>query len=145
LAEYITATGDLAFLNSSVPFYPKGSYSLPPGAKGLSVLDHIRAAFFHLRDQVGLGEHGLIRVRQGDWDDGICLLDPNPIAVDFTFAYGESIPNSQMALYTLPLLADIIAPFDTDLSGEMKLFASNLVRCDFRAILLIEMTKHSNR
>ena len=61
--EYISFTGDTSFLtDTNVPFYPKSSDSLPPGANSTSVLDHIRAAFYHLKNDVGLGPHGLIRI-----------------------------------------------------------------------------------
>ena len=31
----------------------------------------MRAAFYHLRDEVGLGPHGVISLGDGDWSDGI--------------------------------------------------------------------------
>jgi cellobiose phosphorylase len=97
VAEFISATADWAFLNESVAFHPQSSSSLPPGASGLRVIDHVCAAFTHLYSShmIGLGEHGLLRLRDGDWDDGVALTDPNPFAVEYTEAYGESIPNSQ--------------------------------------------------
>lgn len=64
------------------------------------MLDHLRAAFYHLRDKVGLGSHQLIKLGDGDWDDGIALVDPSPTAYAFTIAEGESIPNSQVHLVT---------------------------------------------
>ena len=41
LGEYLAATGDLAFLDSVEPYYPRGSRSG-------TVLDHVRTAFDHL-------------------------------------------------------------------------------------------------
>ncbi len=69
-----------------IPYWPKNSTDLPPGAQGYSVLDHLRVAFYHLNNSVGLGmnepkkknfpenfltgEHGLLKIGDGDWDDG---------------------------------------------------------------------------
>src|SRR5690606_27198017 len=64
LAEYLSATGDRAFLAERVDFHPRGV------ASG-SVLDHVRVAFRHLKDAVGRGPHGLVRISDGDWSDGI--------------------------------------------------------------------------
>jgi Glycosyl hydrolase 36 superfamily, catalytic domain len=126
LSEYLAATGDRAFLGDHVAFHPKTSSFLPPGANGTSVLDHVRVAFRHLKDKVGLGSHGLVRISDGDWSDGIVYEDLSPSAVALTTSNGESIPNSQMALYVLPLIADQIAALDPALAAEMRAYASTL-------------------
>lgn len=127
LSEYLAATGDRAFLAESVDFHPKGSASLPPGANGKTVLDHVRVAFRHLKDKVGKGDHGLIRISDGDWSDGVSYEDLSPSAVKFTIDHGESIPNTQLALVALPLMASQIASLDPALSAEMQSYAASLV------------------
>ena len=126
LSEYLAATGDAAVLDEQVEFYPKGSASLPPGAGGKTVLDHARAAFTHLRDAVGLGDHGLVRLADGDWDDGILLTDKSPTAIGNTQRWGESVPNSQMAVVALPLAADILGGRDAALASQMRTYVAAL-------------------
>jgi hypothetical protein len=120
MCEYLSATGDMAFLHEDVPFYPPGQQ--PLCAEGITVLDHIRAAVKHLFEGIGIGANGLIKVGSGDWSDSIVLETalrdgPGPFGVTYgnSKEHGESIPNTQMALYVLPLLAAIIEPHDSQL------------------------------
>ncbi len=120
LAEYLSATGDTAFLDASVPFYQPGP---PPTlVHGTTVIDHVRAAFRHLTDCVGIGENGLIRVGDGDWSDGVVFSAQLGQGADFetSRANGESIPNSQMALYVLPRIAALIEGRDPVLASQMR-------------------------
>eukprot|EP00698_Gefionella_okellyi_P021336 TRINITY_DN6891_c0_g1_i1.p1 TRINITY_DN6891_c0_g1~~TRINITY_DN6891_c0_g1_i1.p1 ORF type:complete len:684 (+),score=140.43 TRINITY_DN6891_c0_g1_i1:869-2920(+) len=115
IVEYVSATGDEGLLFQHVPYYPANSTAFPPGANGTTILDHIAAGLVHLRDTIGLGEHGLLRLCDGDWDDGVALSDPDPAAIVYTIKHGESIPNSQMALVTLPLLASMLERINSSL------------------------------
>jgi len=125
LSEYLAATGDLAFLDVEVPFYPRGAR--PASPLGSTVLDHVRVAVKHLIESVGLGDHGLIKIGDGDWSDGIVFESamkdaPGPFGVTFQNSkdHGESIPNSQMALYVLPLAAAWVEGQDRDLAAQMR-------------------------
>lgn len=129
LVEYIAATGDVTFLDQRVDFYPPGAQPSVNGQTlGTTVLDHIRAAFAHLNSDVGLGQNGLIKIGSGDWSDGIvCGQVPfNPLAISNSTADGESIPNSQMALYVLPLAAALVKDHDSDLAQQMRALESKL-------------------
>ncbi len=64
MSEYLAATGDLAFLDREEPFYPPGER--PVTVAGQTVLDHIRVAAHHLLRNIGVGEHGLLRIGDGD-------------------------------------------------------------------------------
>ncbi len=125
LGEYLAVTGDLNFLDEKVEFYPRGA-GHPASVSDNTVLDHARVALTHLRGSVGKGPHGLIRIWDGDWDDGISYEDLSPLAVGFTIQSGESIPNSQMALYALPFLAAVIEGRDPTLATELRTFAASL-------------------
>lgn len=110
LCEYLAATGDYDFLDQPVPFYPP--QESPPDT---TVLDHVRVALRHLFETTGIGDHGLIKVGSGDWSDSIVLETalsdgPGPFGVTYnnSKAHGESVYNTQMALYVLPLLAAIL-------------------------------------
>lgn len=128
LSEYLSATGDMAFLDHEEPFYPPGER--PVTVTGQTVLDHIRVAAHHLMHAIGVGEHGLLRIGDGDWSDSIVLetVLRNPLAVSFgnSKAHGESIPNTQMALYVLPLIAALIETRDPELAGALRAFARGL-------------------
>jgi len=120
ICEYLSATGDMDFLDEEVPFYPPSQK--PLCADGITVLDHIRAAVKHIFTGIGIGDDDLIKVGSGDWSDSIVLETslrdgPGPFGVTYTNSKerGESVPNSQMALYVLPLLAKIIEPYDPQL------------------------------
>jgi hypothetical protein len=123
LCEYLSATGDLAFLDSEESYYPRGSRSG-------SVLDHVRTAVAHLLHTVGLGPHGLLRVSDGDWSDSIvletALKNLSTISYENTCARGESIPNTQMALYVLPRTAELIEARDPELALQLRRFTQVL-------------------
>ena len=71
------------------------------------VLDHIRFALKHLFEGVGIGDNGLIKVGSGDWSNSIVLetalrdgVGPFGVTYQNSKDHGESVPNTQMALYT---------------------------------------------
>ncbi|MFN7952668.1 MAG: hypothetical protein U0610_13170 [bacterium] len=123
LSEYVAATGDVGFLDERVPF--RGPGELAPGATSTSVLDHARAAARHLFEVVGTGENGLIRVRDGDWSDGVVASNVIAAGNDgvnwgHTLAHGESCSNTGMALWVLPLAAQVLEPFDPALAERLR-------------------------
>ncbi len=122
MAEYLAATGDRAFLKEKIPFHPGNTNTfagkLPSYVKDDTVLDHIRCAFFHLKEFVQRGPNGLIRIWDGDWSDGIVWENGAKYDPSKSIKSGESIPNTQMALYALPLMADVIEASDAALAGD---------------------------
>ena len=112
MTEYLSATGDMAFLDEDVPYYPPDA---PHNAPGTTVLDHIRFAITHIFEGVGIGDNGLIKVGSGDWSDSIVLetslrdgVGPFGVTYQNSKDHGESVPNTQVALYVLPLLGAIL-------------------------------------
>ncbi len=124
-SEYLTATGDTAFLSEHVPYYPRDG-SVPAGVASDTVLDHLRNAYHHLETTVGTGAHGLVRVMDGDWNDGIAF-QTGIDAHAFNVASGESHPNTAMAAFVLPLAADALDPVDPTLATAMRARASTLL------------------
>ncbi len=129
LGEYLAATGDLAFLSTSIPFYPRDKN--PVDLEGCTVLDHVRLSVRHLLTDLGFAEHGLLRIGDGDWSDSIVCetaLRDGPFGVNFENSrrYGESIPNSQMALYVLPLIADLLEPVAGLLAERIRMSLPDL-------------------
>jgi Glycosyl hydrolase 36 superfamily, catalytic domain/Glycosyltransferase family 36 len=98
LAEYLLATRDFGHLDEKAPFYPDTVTSS-------TVLDHISLALDHLENVVGFGENGLLRLLDGDWNDGIIQFSDNS---ELTKEVGESGFNTAFACYALPLLADAL-------------------------------------
>jgi hypothetical protein len=96
LSEYLFATRDFKFLNKGIPFYPKSS--------GISstVYERIKLTVDFLLDKIGFGEHGLVRVGDGDWNDGISTMVRNRGKF---IKSGESMFNSAFALYVLPRIS----------------------------------------
>lgn len=111
LAEYLGATGDALLLDVTAPSYPKEA---KPNA---IVWDHVVASVRHLFDVVGSGPHGLVRVGDGDWNDGIVFSAPDR---NLAIQSGESVPNTQMAVAILPRVADMIEPRDGSLATEIR-------------------------
>jgi hypothetical protein len=100
LSEYVFATRDFDFLEKRLPFYPK--------SQGLSstIYHRVKLCIDSLTDRIGIGDHGLLRVGDGDWNDGISLMVQSRRRF---LKYGESTFNSAMALYVLPRVLDLAA------------------------------------
>jgi len=128
ISEYLAATGDTDFLlNTKVPLYLAPDQD-PGKTPGISVLDHIRLAVQHL-DSLTDGTRGLLKIGDGDWDDSIVLQtaleNVLQVSIDNTKRSGGSIPNSQMAVYVLPLAAAIVEPYDGPLAAHLRDLAAN--------------------
>ncbi len=120
ISEYLMATRDNGFLYQNIPFYsPGGLYFTAPS----TVLDHVRLSLLHLTQTVGYGEHGLVRVLDGDWNDGILIFSPNS---SVTSQYGESDFNTAFAATVLPLAAQAISGSDPTTTAELLSVAQNL-------------------
>ncbi|MBE2213474.1 MAG: hypothetical protein IAE82_06350 [Opitutaceae bacterium] len=93
VSEYLRVTGDLAFLHEAVKFSPGN------GVEYATVLDAVEQCFRFLRDEVGVGKHGLVRLLNSDWNDAVYFIVKEPYnRVLYT---GESHMNSAMACVIL--------------------------------------------
>lgn len=114
LTEYVWATGDLDFLNKEIPFYPKERET------SSTVAARIEIAFRYLKDNLGCGEHNLLRVGSGDWSDPITAMAPDRKAFH---EHGESGFNTAFAVYALPRAASLVGG---EIAEEMRDFAASL-------------------
>jgi hypothetical protein len=96
-------------------------------------MDHVRYAVTHLTEDIGIGDHGLIKVGDGDWSDGVVIENAKkkgfPAGLEWFFnskEKGESIPNTQMALYVLPLIAALVETRDSALASNIRDFLKGL-------------------
>ncbi len=122
--EYVWATRDFGVLDETFPYYPKHE-----GRTG-SGWDHLRASWRHLRDEVGTGAHGLIRLKFSDWSDEMAPdAGRNPFGPLAGWVHlrrvrrlGESTLNTAMACAVLPRLADLFHGRDDGMEREIRDF-----------------------
>lgn len=110
VALYINETGDTAFLLEEQPYF---SDNLPFRGEWSRQTEehkrrkHIGTVFEHILIQLttafyDVGEHGFIRLRGADWNDGLDMAKERGESVAFTAAYA----------YGLELLAGLAARFE---------------------------------
>ena len=99
LSEYVFATRDFGFLESSVPYFPFNKCRDEP------VWEHAKKAFSHLTNKIGTGRNGHLKIRLSDWNDEMTWLTAadNPADIIMTMISGESVLNTAMACYILPM------------------------------------------
>ena len=89
LSEYLRVTGDYDFLKEEQePFPCDGS------GKKVTVLHMVEKLFTFLRDTIGVGSHGLVRLYNSDWNDTIYYIEKVPYLT--VVRGGESHMNSAM-------------------------------------------------
>ncbi len=94
LSEYLRITKDYSFLNETITYYP-AEYKQTG-----TVIELLKKYFIYLRDEVGRGRNGLVKILNSDWSDSFFhKFSPNLYA-----QFAESILNTTMALAVLPQL-----------------------------------------
>ncbi|MBC8152476.1 MAG: hypothetical protein H7Z72_06160 [Bacteroidetes bacterium] len=94
LAEYLSITKDYQFLNEQVAHYPAEL------DKKETVLTTVKKHFIYLRDEIGVGANGLVKMLNSDWSDSFFRdHSPNVYAES-----AESHLNSAMVLAIFPAL-----------------------------------------
>ena len=68
-SEYVLATRDTEFLDEQIITYPIYKKGLPKR----SVKEILNVCYDHLVNTTGTGKHGLIRLSNGDWNDGAVM------------------------------------------------------------------------
>ena len=101
LNEYLRATGDRTLLTETLPYFGEGAAA---GGRQSSGLDHVSSAFLFLRDHIGTGPHGLVRLWNSDWND-LFYFWPTALPYNTMFDQAESHMNSAMAIVFLDALA----------------------------------------
>lgn len=104
ISEYMLATRDRAFLRQSVSYWPAPYTRVEP------VWDHCLRALDNLLDAVGIGQHGLLKLRAGgDWNDilpGQLTIAPG-VPLERIHDEAESTLNTAMAVHVLRRFAEL--------------------------------------
>ncbi len=102
-SEYVLATRDRAFLDEEIPAWPLRG----PAARQETVRNLLARCFKHLVEDVGVGEHGLMRMLNDDWNDALVLFWGQR-SMKETVAKGESVLNSAMAAWVFDYYARML-------------------------------------
>ena len=96
-SEYVLSTRDKDFLNERVPLYPR-SRALPDDP---TIAEMLERAYSRVVKVTGVGEHGLMRLATGDWNDTVVRNQvPAELSAEVRKT-GESCLNAAMASYVL--------------------------------------------
>ncbi len=105
VSEYVLATRDKAFLDEKIPLYPRQEASPTDPTIG----ELLKRSYMHLVEGIGVGEHGLMRLSNGDWNDDVVVGHvPSELAGEVR-RQGESVLNAAMACYVLDYYARLLA------------------------------------
>jgi cellobiose phosphorylase len=102
-SEYVLATRDLAFLDEQI------TSPLPNAAPRTDTVRNLLARCYrHQVDQVGVGKHGVARMLNDDWNDGL-LGTFATMAFKEAAEKGESVLNSAMSAWVFDYYARMLS------------------------------------
>lgn len=111
ICEYVLGTKDYEFLEEVIePAYKDG--------KKRTVIGYLKLCLDHFINEIGLGEHGLVRICSGDWSDSILRENVLPEKREEAFKYAESGFNTAMCIYTMDIFAKLMHHIDHKLEQE---------------------------
>lgn len=90
LSEYLRVTKDYAFMSEKVQPYPAKNQT------EMTAAELTEKCFIFLRDTIGTGAHGLVKLLNSDWNDAVYYIEKVPY--NNIFLTGESHMNSAMAI-----------------------------------------------
>ncbi|UCH05225.1 MAG: hypothetical protein JSW05_03420, partial [Candidatus Thorarchaeota archaeon] len=103
-SEYVLATRDMAFLDEMISTYPV--YGRKAGKARVREL--LSRCFKYLVESTGTGEHGLLRLSNGDWNDGVILGYVPDEKREEVVEVAESVLNASMASFVLSLYSQLL-------------------------------------
>lgn len=116
-SEYVLATRDVAFLDEKIPTL----FSATPGQTE-TVRKLLERCYRHQVNDVGVGEHGVMRMRVDDWNDGLIYTWGIP-AFKEVVEKSESVLNSAMAAWVFDYYSHML-----DYAGGSASFAKEVRR-----------------
>ncbi|MCX8072741.1 MAG: hypothetical protein N3C12_09855 [Candidatus Binatia bacterium] len=117
VSEYVEHSGDERFLDQRLPFYPKHA------GWASTVQDRLELAYRWLKQRLGTGAHGLLRVGSGDWMDPLALMVRRSKRFH---AVGESGLNTAFAVHALRRAAHLLKRRRPCTAHAMVTFADEL-------------------
>jgi cellobiose phosphorylase len=122
VSEYVLVTRDIHFLDEEVPIYPVYGRNIVRS----SVKDLLLTSYKYFTEILGVGQHGLQRISNGDWNDGIILGHISKRVHDEIIKDGESVLNAAMASYILKKYGEMLKFMgDTKNSEKALQYANN--------------------
>ncbi|HEX3746645.1 MAG TPA: hypothetical protein VHW09_22060 [Bryobacteraceae bacterium] len=100
-SEYILATRDQAFLAEQIPAREESK------ASSDSVANLLARCYRHLVRDVGVGQHGVMRMLNDDWNDALVAFWAQK-AMKECVEQGESVLNSAMAAWVFSCYAEML-------------------------------------
>ena len=115
-SEYVLASRDLKFLDQEIPTWPL--YGPTAGKERVRKL--LERCYRHEVDGVGVGAHGVMRMLNDDWNDGLLSVWAQRAFAECV-AQGESVLNSAMAAWVFDLYARLLTyAGDRDLAASAR-------------------------
>jgi len=102
-SEYVLATRDTAFLDEEIPKWPLRG----PAAGKETARKLLARCYRHVVEDVGVGEHGVMRMLNDDWNDALVMFWGQRTMKE-TVAKGESVLNSAMAAWVFDYYAQML-------------------------------------
>lgn len=101
VSEYVLATRDTAFLLENVTAYNS--------TVTRTVLGALVDCFLYIKDHIGVGRHGLMKMQTGDWNDVFVQeAEDSGLTRAQVIQSAESTANAAMASFVLPRFADVV-------------------------------------
>ena len=116
-SEYVLATRDVGFLEERIPTL----FSATPG-RAETVRNLLERCYRHQVNDVGVGEHGVMRMRVDDWNDGLIYTWGIP-AFKEVVEKSESVLNSAMGAWVFDYYSHML-----DYAGGQSSFAKEVRR-----------------
>ncbi len=103
-SEYILGTRDTDFLSEKISRYPVYGSRV----EVVNVGEILKRCYRHLVKKTGTGRHGLQRLSNGDWNDGVVLGNIPPEKHKEIQKEGESVLNAAMAIFSLKIYSEML-------------------------------------
>jgi len=103
-SEYILGTRDSEFLSEEIRRYPVYGSRV----ELVSVGEVLKRCYRHLTKKTGMGRHGLQRLSNGDWNDGVVIGNIPPEKQKDIQKEGESVLNAAMAIFSLQIYSKML-------------------------------------
>ncbi len=104
-SEYILGTRDTDFLSESISRYPVYGSRV----EVVTVGEVLKRCYRHLVKKTGKGRHGLQRLSNGDWNDGVVIGHVPPEKQKEVQKEGESVLNAAMAIFSLKIYSEMLS------------------------------------